>query len=255
MASAKDIIVRVIPASVANPFVVRHHYSGKFCQNSQLHFGCFLDGQLHGVMSFGPSLQKRAMLSLVETDNKGEHAKWNEWLELNRMAFDDVLPRNSESRCLSIAFRLIKKNAPHIKWVVSYSDGTASGDGTIYRASGFKLTGIKRNTTILLFPDGERVAKNDITSSLTSRKKYANKLGIKKLWGGASVAPILKAGAVEAPGFQLRYIKLLQPDAKLLVPEIPFSKIDEVGAGMYLGQVSTRASRHKKKEPSEESPL
>jgi len=184
MASAKEIIVKVIPAQVANPFVVKHHYSGKVCQNSQLHFGCFLNGELHGVMSFGPSLQKRAMLSLVETDNKGEHAKWNEWLELNRMAFDDVLPRNSESRCLSIAFRLIKKNAPHIKWIVSYSDGTASGDGTIYRASGFSLTGIKRNTTILVFPDGERVAKNDITSSLASRKKYAKKLGITKLWGG-----------------------------------------------------------------------
>lgn len=255
MASAKEIIVKVIPPQVANPFVVKHHYSGKVCQNSQLHFGCFLEGQLHGVMSFGPSLQKRAMLSLVETDNKGEHAKWNEWLELNRMAFDDVLPRNSESRCLSIAFRLIRKNAPHIKWIVSYSDGTASGDGTIYRASGFALTGIKKNTTILIFPDGERVAKNDITSSLASRKRYANKLGIKKLWGGASVTPILKAGAVEAPGFQLRYIKTLTPDARVAVPVLPFSKIDEVGAGMYLGKTSSRESRHKKKEPTEADSL
>lgn len=184
MDRVKEIIVKVIPPSVANPFVRKHHYSKKVVVSSQVHFGCFLDGELHGVMSFGPSLQKRAMLSLVETDNKGEHAKWNEWLELNRMAFDDVLPRNSESRCLSIAFRLIRKNAPHIKWIVSYSDGTASGDGTIYRASGFLLTGIKRNTTILVFPDGERVAKNDITSNLASRRKYANKLGIKELWGG-----------------------------------------------------------------------
>jgi hypothetical protein len=184
MASAKEIVVRVIPSHIANPFVEKHHYSGKVCNNSQLHFGCFLDGRLHGVMSFGPSLQKRAMLGLVETDNKGEHAKWNEWLELNRMAFDDVLPRNSESRCLAIAFRLIRKNAPHIKWIVSYSDGTASGDGTIYRASGFHLTGIKKNQTIMVLPDGERLAKNVITSSVQSRAKYANKLGINKLWGG-----------------------------------------------------------------------
>lgn len=253
MASAKEIVVKVIPPSVANPFVRKHHYSGKVCVNSTLHLGCFLGGRLHGVMSFGPSLQKRAMLSLVETSNKGEHAKWNEWLELNRMAFDDVLPRNSESRCLSVAFRLIKRHAPQIKWIVSYSDGTASGDGAIYRASGFKLTGIKRNTTILVMPDGERVAKNVITSSLEQRRKYANKLGIEKLWGGASVAPILQAGAVEAPGFQLRYIKLLSPDAKLAVPELPFSAIDEAGAGMYRGERSTRASRHEKKEPSEES--
>lgn len=184
MASAKDIIVKVIPTRVANPFVVKYHYSGKVCPNSYLHFGCFLEGELHGVMSFGPSLDKRKMLSLVETDNKGEHAKWNEWLELNRMAFDDVLPRNSESRCLAIAFRLIKKNAPHIKWIVSFSDGTASGDGTIYRASGFSLTGIKKNTSILVFPDGERVAKLDLTNNLSTRKKYARKLGLTNLWGG-----------------------------------------------------------------------
>ena len=68
---------------------------------------------------------------------------------MNRMAFDEYLPKNSESRCIAIAIKLIKKNAPHIKWILSYSDGTQCGDGTIYRASGFHLTGIKKNTTIL----------------------------------------------------------------------------------------------------------
>jgi hypothetical protein len=36
-------------------------------------------------------------------------------LELNRMAFDDYLPKYSESRCIAISIKLIKKNAPHIK--------------------------------------------------------------------------------------------------------------------------------------------
>ena len=43
-----------------------------------------------------------------------ENTKWNEVIELNRMAFSDVLPRNSESRALSIAFKLIKKYYPKI---------------------------------------------------------------------------------------------------------------------------------------------
>lgn len=109
MGRAKDIVVKVIPAKVATPFVRAHHYSGKIVNNSCLHFGCFLDGRLHGVMSFGPSMDKRRVINLVQTDNKTEAEKWSEFLELNRMAFDDYLPRNSESRCLSIAFRLIKK--------------------------------------------------------------------------------------------------------------------------------------------------
>ena len=49
MGRAKEIIVKVIPAKIANEFVKKHHYSGKTVSNSSLHFGCFLDNKLHGV--------------------------------------------------------------------------------------------------------------------------------------------------------------------------------------------------------------
>ena len=149
MAGAKDIVVKVIPSKIANEFVKKHHYSGKVVNNSQLHFGCFLDGKLHGVMQFGCPLDKRKVLGLVVDENE-RPCLWNEMLELNRMAFDDVLPKNSESRCISVAIRLIKKNAPHIRWILSFADGTHCGDGTIYRASGFKLTGVSSASMIEL---------------------------------------------------------------------------------------------------------
>jgi hypothetical protein len=142
MGRAKEIIVKVITSKVANDFVKKQHYSGKVVPNSTLHFGCFLDKQLHGVMSFGSSINKKGTINLVEGTG------WNEFIELNRMAFDDFLPKYSESRCISIAMKLIKKNAPHIKWVISFADGTQCGDGTIYRASGFKLVGIAKNAGI-----------------------------------------------------------------------------------------------------------
>lgn len=69
MGRAKDIVVKVIPSKVAVPFVKKWHYSGKVVAASQVHFGCFLDGILHGVMSFGPSMDKRRILYLVHTDN------------------------------------------------------------------------------------------------------------------------------------------------------------------------------------------
>jgi hypothetical protein len=142
MGRAKEIIVKVIPPKMANEFVKKNHYSGKVVPNSKLHFGCFLDGKLHGVMSFGPSINKKGTVNLVRGTG------WNEFIELNRMAFDDYLPKYSESRCISIAMKLIKKNAPQIKWVISFSDGTQCGDGTIYRASGFKLVGVAKNAGI-----------------------------------------------------------------------------------------------------------
>ncbi len=90
MGRAKEIVLKVIPAAIATPFVKRHHYSGKVVNNSNLHFGVFLDGRLHGVMSYGPSLVKAHIIGLVAGTG------WNEFLELNRMAFDSYLPRNSD---------------------------------------------------------------------------------------------------------------------------------------------------------------
>ena len=47
-------------------------------------------------------------------------------------------------------------------------------------------------------------------------------------------------------GYQIRYIYFIDKKArkKLTVPEIPFSKIDKLGAGMYKGEKITIAERH-----------
>ena len=69
MGRAKQIIVKVIPSKIANEFVRKHHYSGKYCRTSTLHFGCFLDDKLHGVMSFGNPMNKSKVLGLVKNTN------------------------------------------------------------------------------------------------------------------------------------------------------------------------------------------
>jgi hypothetical protein len=231
MGRAKEIIVKVIPSKVANEFVKKWHYSGKVVNNSKLHFGAFLDGQLHGVMSFGSPLDKSKVLPLVQP------SLWNEMLELNRMAFDDYLPKNSESRCFSVAIKLLKKNAPHIKWILSFSDGTQCGDGTIYRASGFVLTGIKENSDLFLLPDKTQIHSMTIKSSKKLMSKYGNfKNYLEKNHKGWK--PL--------KGYQLRYIYLIDKTCKITVPILPFSKIDEMGAGMYKGQKISLQERREK---------
>lgn len=238
--SVKDIVVKVIPAKVAVPFVKAHHYSGKVVNNSCLHFGAFLNGTLHGVMSYGPSMNKTKTIGLVRDTG------WNEFLELNRMAFDDVLPRNSESRCIGISLRLIRKHAPQVKWVVSFADGCQCGDGTIYRASNFVLTGITANKTIMQFPNGQRFANMTLNAHFdsVSVRKLCNYLGVPAC--ARSDAEWRKLGGRYITGYMLRYIYFLDPTARarLTVPIIPFSQIDECGAGMYLGEKTTRAGRH-----------
>ena len=197
MGRAKEIVMRVIPTKVATPFMKAHHYSGKVVNNSTLHFGVFLDGNLHGVMSYGPSLDKSKIIGLVKDTG------WNEFLELNRMAFDSYLPRNSESRAISMSLRLIKKYAPQIKWVISFADACSCGDGTIYRASNFVLTGIKENLNLAELPDGTRVHKMTLASNPTSPRKELGGLTFFDVTGGTyNFKKYLDyVGATPIPGF------------------------------------------------------
>jgi hypothetical protein len=218
VSGAKDLVVQPIASAAAREFVKKHHYSGKVAANSQLHLGVFWKGKLEGVMQFGPSLDKSKVVGLVKDTG------WNDFLELNRMAFSDVLPKNSESRAISVAMRLIKKHKPNVEWVISFADGAQCGDGTIYRASGFVLTQIRKNKTILRMPDGSAVA--DISLNISGRKD------------GKTAGWWKKNGAVPIEGHQLRYIYFLNAEAKdrLTVPILPFSAIADAGAKMYRGE-------------------
>jgi len=259
--SAKDLIIKPIDRNEANNFVRKIHYSGKVAPNSQLHLGIFWNGRLEGVMQFGPSIDKRKTQRLVEG------TLWNGFLELNRMAFSEALPKNSESRAIAVAMKLIRKHAPQVKWVISFADATQCGDGTIYRASGFVLTGIRRNTSIWEAPSGatySRVSLTDgksHTEQANTRREVFSRTSLTKAdcpkqhaaaqraagggnlamsGGGASMRDFKDAGFRPIEGFQLRYLYFVDPTARarLTVPVLPFTEIDRLGARMYKGQAS-----------------
>ena len=221
MVSAKAIKIAPIKRQHADALVKQLHYSGKVVPNSQLHFGVFLNNKLEGVMQFGASMDKRRTKMLVED------TPWNGFIELNRMAFSDRLPKNSESRAIAIAVKLIKKHYPHIQWIISFADATQCGDGAIYRASGFCLTSIKINKQMLKWK-GKVIAKKTLDNA-----------NYPKINGKYYSRYLIETGqAVPLPGYQLRYVYFIHPTAKqrLTVPIVPFSRIAEMGASMYRGQ-------------------
>ena len=164
---------------------------------------------------------KKQLINLVEG------TQWNEYIELNRMAFDEVMPRNSESRCIAITIKLIKKNAPHIKWIVSFADGCQCWDGTIYRACGFELTQINQNKYMKQDENWNKITRLSLVAHDPNWQKKFKEL--KTL-----------------DGFMLRYIKLLKPDLKRNYQIIPYSEIDKYNAWMYKGKKITREERHRK---------
>jgi hypothetical protein len=159
------------------------------------------------------------------------------------MAFDEYLPKYSESRCIAISIKLIKKNAPHIKWILSFSDSCQCGDGTIYRASGFILTQIKKSENDLWELPNE-------LSYLSKGKPTVHRITIQCGTSLISKWVLNKYNRFTIPleqlqkenggklqcGNQLRYILLIDKSCKITVPILPFSKIDEMKAGMYKGK-------------------
>lgn len=258
MGRAKDIILRPISRADANRVVKRLHYSGKVVNNSQLHIGVFMNGRLEGALQFGPSLDKRKIVGLVDG------TEWNEFIELNRLALSENLPRNSESRALGVSMRLLRQYAPQIKWVISFADATQCGDGTIYRAAGFVLTGIKENDQIWQAPTGARFSRTSLTdnrskneqrraadnsrTTVTKSKHIIHSASLRpgigaissaaRTSGASSMKAYIEAGFEPLQGYQLRYIYFIDKSCRqrLTVPELPYSAIDEAGAGMYLGE-------------------
>lgn len=239
MGKAKDIIVKVIPANIANDFVKKRHYSHKIAATGVINFGAFINNKLIGVAQWGRPINKYLQINLVK------NSEWNSFLELNRLVCIDDTPRNTESRFISICLKLLKKNAPQIKWVISFADATQCGDGTIYRASGFKLISINDSEQLYKLPNGEKVhlmalqgghyssKRNEmLNSGYTNPKKYMEEV----------------LNGEKLNGKQLKYIYFIDKSKEkdLTVPIIPFSKIDEMGAGMYKGEKITRAERHNK---------
>ena len=241
--SAKAIRVAPISRADADRVVKRLHYSGKVVMNAQLHFGVFLSGRLEGAMQFGPSLDKRKIQGLVSGTG------WNGFIELNRMAFSERLPRNSESRAMGVAFRIMRRAYPHIEWVISFADGTQCGDGAIYRGAGFALTGLNKSENLIRRSDGVVVHKMTLESSPTQPRPELGGRSYYDLTGGKyNLSAYAKAtGGRVIPGFQLRYIYFLNPTARerLTVPVLPFEKIDAMGAGMYRGERVNRSAREK----------
>lgn len=219
--SAKDILIKSIDVQSARQIVETYHYSGKSTQNSQIHFGAFVNNKLLGVLQFGPHIDKRRM-----TQNLG--IGFNESLELNRMAFSDLLPKNSESRAISICLRILKKQYPHLKLIVSFADACQCGDGTIYRASGFKLHSFKKNNSLLDAGDGEiEFNHGKKKRKVISKKSLDSKPGP----NGKNMCSHLKLKPIE--GYQMKYIYFFD---KAL--EAKFKFVDKIpdDVRMYKGQ-------------------
>lgn len=125
--SAKQLIVKVIHNEWLDRWIAERHYLGYTPPGARLRLAVYHDGQCVGGMLWGRPAAR--------------HYDQFSTLELTRMFLDDVCPRNSESRCLGQATKIIRKQLPEVETLLSYSDPSYGHKGTIYKAAGWKQSG------------------------------------------------------------------------------------------------------------------
>lgn len=114
-------------------FIEKWHYSKNI--NGVISDYCFkmaYNGEIIGACIFG----KLAMAG--QWKKYGE--KQSDVLELRRLVLVDKTKKNAESFLIGRCLRYLKNNTD-IKIVVSYADPEYGHEGTIYKASNFKLVG------------------------------------------------------------------------------------------------------------------
>jgi hypothetical protein len=129
---ALQLHVRCISWQIGRQFVRQHHYMHQAPPTGMVAFGVFADdgalSPLIGALLFNNPAAR--MEDLTTT------------MELRRMVILDVTERNAESRVIAYVTRWIKKHRPHIRRLIAYADPAAGHEGTIYKASGWRMVGM-----------------------------------------------------------------------------------------------------------------
>jgi hypothetical protein len=120
----KDLRVERVSMRRADTYSIENHYLHRTAKNSKIALGVFTpQGVMKGVTIWG--------LPVARLKN----AEW--YMELRRMYLEDDLPKNSESRILSICARIIYKLFPKVEMLIAYSDLSYGHKGHIYKAAGW----------------------------------------------------------------------------------------------------------------------
>lgn len=135
-------------SSEGKEFVKKHHYSHGI-HNGPMCYGMFTkQGRLVGVCAFATPSSENVCASIFGPEHKRSVT------ELHRLVLLDEVPKNSESWFIVRALKLLKKDRPYYKAVISFADATQGHIGTIYQATNAIYTGTSGKATFYLDQDG-----------------------------------------------------------------------------------------------------
>lgn len=129
----KDLVVANCDKRTLKALISKNHYSGT-CSSITVGYGVYYRGALKGGIVFSAGVGRFANAYC-------RICKPTEIIELTRLWLHDDLPKNSESRVVGLALRVLRRGRGRFRAVLSYADEYAGHVGTIYQATNFRYMG------------------------------------------------------------------------------------------------------------------
>ena len=140
--------VRKINYKAAKEYITEHHYTGGCGSSASPNYGLFDGLKLIGVMMFACPCSEDVRASLFGKEEK------DRVIELHRLHILDVTPKNTESWFISKCLKMLVKDKPQTKGVISFSDLTQGHLGTIYKATNAYRCGQTSRIKVFIDKDG-----------------------------------------------------------------------------------------------------
>ena len=139
------IVVKRITCKEARPYIATFHYSKTMPDSSKFIYAGFYENRIIGIIVFGMGTSKAQFTSVYPKIKQGEYC------ELTRLWVLNNMPKNTESKIISKALKLLPNE---IKLVVSFADDSKKHVGTIYQATNWFYLGKNKGGKMLLCEDG-----------------------------------------------------------------------------------------------------
>lgn len=143
--SVSKLIVKSVSPKAIRPIIAKYHYSKTFPDSTLFCFAGYLNHKIAGVITFGMGAGKSQYTALIPDIKQGEYC------ELTRLWSPDGMPKNTESKLISLAIKMLP---PKIKLIVSFADPSRNHIGTIYQATNFYYCGFSSAGKMMITNDG-----------------------------------------------------------------------------------------------------
>lgn len=135
------------PNDEADNIIMKYHYSRKATPNRFMSMR-INDGDGYIQLGYGIRPHMKHAIS--------KHITTKNYCEFDRMWLSDDMPKNSESQTIALLLSYLRQVYSHIKFVITYADGSVGNRGIIYQATNAFYVG-KVPVDFYILPSGERV--------------------------------------------------------------------------------------------------